>query len=239
VTPEQAAHDTRDALVRGTAKFMSDPKTYEQGTTHGFDGLDFYIGGRGGVLGDVASDIVTAAFVFFPEDTIRPRWDRAGLVMTRRRAAMEFAACAHTWAEEHIPDDIDAARLAELAGRVETESAAALAPLFAGWRLLDEPRAPKSLAIHRLNALRELRGAIHAAAILTVGLSPIEAIAVSAPTMLRRYSWPEPWPEPGPLRERWNLAEARTDRVFGRRLAVLDETERKELVELLHALPST
>jgi hypothetical protein len=237
VTPEQASHDTRDAIKDGAAAFMSDPATYEHGAAHGFDGLDFYIGGRGGVLGDVASEIVTAAFVFFPEHTIGPRWDRAGLVMTRRRAATEFAACAHMWAEEHISDDVDAARLAELAGRVETASTPAMAPLFAGWRLLDEPRSPKALAIHRLNALRELRGAIHAAAILTVGLSPIEAIAVRAPTMLKRYSWPEPWPEPGPLRDRWNLAEARTDRVFGRRLAVLDDTERKELVELLLALP--
>jgi hypothetical protein len=153
--------------------------------------------------------------------------------MTRRRAASEFALCAHTWAEEHIPAEVDAPRLADLAGRVVEEASPAGAPVFAGWRLLDRPRSPKALAIHHLNGLRELRGALHASAILTVGLTPHEAVTVAAPNLLALYDWPEPHPGPGPLRERWQLAEARTDRIFGRRLAVLDETERKEFADLL------
>jgi hypothetical protein len=38
-----------------------------------------------------------------------------------------------------------------------------------------------------------------------------------------------------PLRDRWQLAEARTDRMLGKHFAVLDEVERKELVDLLGA----
>jgi hypothetical protein len=144
--------------------------------------------------------------------------------------------CAHTWAEEHIDEAVDAARLAQLAGRVVTEASAAGAPLFAGWRLLDRPRAPRALAIHHLNGLRELRGALHGSAILTVGLTPLEAVVVCAPEMLALYDWPEPHPDPEPLKERWQLAEARTDRIFGRKLAVLDETERTEFAELLTAV---
>jgi hypothetical protein len=238
MTPEQAAHDTRDAIVRYTSGFMTDPAIYEHGAALGFEGMDFYVGGRGGVLGDVAADIVVAVLVYFPDHAIRPRWDRAGLVMTRRRAASEFALCAHTWGEEHVPDDVDAARLADLLGRIVGESDATCAPLFAGWRLLDEPRAPKALLLHRLNALRELRGATHAAAVLTVGLKPLEALVVQAPAMAKVFEWPEPHPDPAPFTERWKLAEARTDRVFGRRLGVLDEIERDELVEALLKLAS-
>ena len=238
MTPEQAAHDTRDAIVRYAGSFMSDPALYAHGAALGFEGMDFYVAGRGGVLGDVAADIVVAAFVYAPDHAIRPRWDRSGLVMTRRRAASEFALCAHTWGEEHVSDDIDAAATAELLGRVARESDAACAPLFAGWRLLDEPRAPKALLVHRLNALRELRGAVHAAAILTVGLKPLEALLVRTPAIAKVFEWPEPYPDPAPFEERWKLAEARTDRVFGRRLAVLDEAERDRLVEALLKLAS-
>jgi len=86
--------------------------------------------------------------------------------------------------------------------------------------------------------LRELRGGIHAAAVLTVGLRPLEALVVQAPAMATLFEWPEPFPDPAPFAERWKLAEARTDRVFGRRLAVLDDVERDELVEALLKLAS-
>ena len=63
------------------------------------------------------------------------------------------------------------------------------------------PRSSKALALHRLNALRELRGALHGAAVLTVGLSPVEAIVVRTPAMLPVFGWPEPHPDPKPLHE--------------------------------------
>ena len=50
------------------------------------------------------------------------------------------------------------------------------------------------------------------------------------------FGWTEPFPEPEPLHERWALAEARTDRMLGRHLALLDENERTELVELLNQI---
>jgi hypothetical protein len=84
--------------------------------------------------------------------------------------------------------------------------------------------------------LRELRGALHGAAVLTVGLTPVEAVVVRTPAMLRAFGWSEPYPEPKPLHDRWGLAEARTDRMFGRNLAVLDDEERTELVEMLAPL---
>jgi hypothetical protein len=109
----------------------------------------------------------------------------------------------------------------------------AAAPLLAGWRTLAEPDDAIALAYHRMNGLRELRGALHAAAVLTVGLTPFEAVAVRVPENLPLFGYTEPAPDPAPLRDRWQLAEARTDRMFGRAVAALDEPECKELVELL------
>lgn len=236
MTPEQAAHELREAVVRIPGGFMTDAATYGRGAELGFDGLDFYAAGRGGVLGDVHADIVVAALVFFAPELVHESWARSAAVMPREQAAREWAAVGHAWATAHLPDGVDWQTVGALLGRVVQAAPVAGAPLFAGWRTLAEPEDVKALALHRLNALRELRGALHGAAVLTVGLTPVEAIVVRTPAMLGVFGWPEPYPELKPLHDRWGLAEARTDRMFGRNLAVLDDDERAELVEMLAPL---
>jgi hypothetical protein len=235
LTPEQAAHEARK-LVSFVSGFMTDVATYAYGAELGFEGMDFYASGRGGVLGEVPADVVTAAFIYFEPGVVRTAWERSAPVMSRRRAAEEWAGRCHAWAREHLPEDFDWSTLAALVGRVSANASVSGAPLFAGWRSLPEPADARELALHRLNGLRELRGALHGAAVLTVGLLPIEAVVVASPNMLPIFGWTEPYPDPEPLHQRWALAEARTDRMFGRALAVLDDAERGALVELLGTL---
>jgi len=232
MTPEQASHDLASVVLGVPGRFMTDPTTFAQGAKLGFEGMDFYIAGRGGALGEVDADVVTAALVFIAADVVRPAWDRSARVMARRRAAEEWSACGHRWAEEHFGDGPDYARFADLLGRVVREASPACAPLFAAVRSLPEPPEALPLAQHRLNDVRELRGALHGAAILTVGLSPIEAVTVRSPAVASLFGWAEPLPDADPLRDRWALAEARTDRMVGRHLAVLDAAERAELVDI-------
>jgi hypothetical protein len=236
VTPEQAAHETRDAILAVGGGFMSAPETYTHGSALGFDGVDFYVAGRGGVLGDAPADVVAAAFVFFAPSVVSTSWERSAAVMPRRRAAEAFAECAHMWGRAHLPDDAEHARLAALLERVVSSAPVAAAPLFAGWRLLPEPVDDRALIVHRLNALRELRGALHGAAVITVGLTPFEALAVRSPHRIPVAGWTDDVPDAEPLRDRWALAEARTDRIFGRHLARLDEGERADFVALLKGL---
>jgi hypothetical protein len=236
VTPEQAAHDTREAIVRVPGRFMTDAGTYAHAAELGFTGADFYIAGRGSVLGDVPAGVVTAALVFFSPDVVEPAWERSASVMPRRQTAAEWAACLHADARRHAGDDVDWPALATLLGRVVAFAAVANAPLFAGWRELSEPDDAPALALHRLNALRELRGALHGAAVLTVGLAPVEALLVRTPRMVATFGWTEAPTDPAPFNDRWALAEARTDRMFGRHLAVLDADERGALVEMLGTL---
>jgi hypothetical protein len=233
VTPEQAAHETRDPTVFLPAKFMSDSATYVRGAELGFDGTDFYFGGRGGALGDVTADVVVAAFVFFAPTTVTPAWERAGTVMPRRDAAVAWMECAATWATTNLGDEVDWARLAHLLGRIVDNASFAGVPLFAGAHSLPLPSDPRALAIHRLDLLRELRGGLHGAAVLTVGLQVNEAISVIAPQMHGFMGWEGDALDAEPLQERWRLAEARTDRMVGRHFAILTADERAELVELL------
>jgi hypothetical protein len=158
--------------------------------------------------------------------------------MARRQAAEEFAGVAHRWADEHVPDAFPAARLAELTGRLGDAAPLACAPLFAGWRALPEPSAdrPKALALHRANALRELRGALHGAAVIAQGVSPHAAVARRTPYMLGVFGWQEPHPEADEVREPWKAAQVATERAVAPIFEALEPAEREEFVELVNAL---
>jgi hypothetical protein len=236
ITPEQAAHETREAVLRVPGRFMTDPATYARAAGLGFEGSDFYIAGRGGALGDVPASVVTAALVFFSPDVVGPAWERSASVMSRRDAAREWAECLHANARELDTGQVDWSELATLLGRIVAFAPVAGAPLFAAWRELPEPDDAPALALHRLNGLRELRGALHGAAVLTVGLSPAEAIVVRTPKMMSVFGWTDLPADAAPFNERWGLAEARTDRMVGRHLRVLDDDERGALVEMLGTL---
>jgi hypothetical protein len=236
VTPEQTAHDTATIVLSVPAGFMFAPETLARGNALGFEAMDFYVAGRGGALGDVPADVVAASLYFFAPDAIRAAWDRSAAVMPRRQAAQAWLDCGHQWAVAHFGDGPDYGRTATLLGRVVRDAAVAGAPVFGALRTFPEPDDPKALTQHRLNEVRELRGALHGAAILTVGLSPVEAMVVRSPGLAGVFGWPEPHPEPDPLRDRWALAEARTDRMVGRHISVLADSERTEFVEILGSI---
>ncbi len=230
-----AATATAAAVSTVGSHFMLDGQTYKHAAELGFAGLDFYVTGRGGVLGEVDADVVSAAFTFFEPDNVRTLWEQGRAVMAPDEAAEAFAGCCAAWAEERVPDDLDAARLAELAGRVVAGARPAAAPVFAGWRALAVPTSPKAAAVHQMNALRELRNGLHGAAILSAGLSPLEALSVRSPHMVALFGWAEAAPTDG-LSDRWDEAERNTNRAMAHAFEALDDAERDELAALADAL---
>jgi len=87
--------------------------------------------------------------------------------------------------------------------------------------------------IHHMNALRELRMARHACAVLAAGLTPEEAVMLRSPAMGPIFGWTAAPPDLDDRAAAWDTAEAATDVSFGRLLAVLDEREQVELIDLL------
>jgi hypothetical protein len=231
----EAARASANAVSNVTSRFMLDGNTYKRGAELGFAGLDFYITGRGGVLGDVDADLVSAAFAFFEPDHVRAQWELGTAVMPATKAAEEFAACAYAWAEAHVPDDLDAARLAELASKVADGGRVACAPVFASWRRLPVPDSPKAAAIHHMNSLRELRQQLHSACVLAMGVTPLQAVSVNSPTMAPLFGWAELADTEG-LAETMAGAEEATNRAIAHAYEVLSDDERAELVELANAL---
>jgi len=230
-----AATRTATAVSQVGSHFMLDGNTYKRGAELGFQGLDFYVTGRGGVLGDVDADVVSAAFTFFEPGAVRTLWEQGAAVMPALLAATEFADCCAAWAEAHLPDDVDSARLAELAGQVVTAARPACAAVFAGFRALPVPELPKARAVHQMNALRELRLGLHGAAVVAAGLSPLQAMSVRSPQMAPLFGWAELADTEG-LQEVWDGAEAGTNQAMAHAYEGLAETERDELVALAEAL---
>ncbi|HVC69424.1 MAG TPA: hypothetical protein VNC61_04070 [Acidimicrobiales bacterium] len=233
--PLEAAHQTTPVIVSLPAGFMLDGATYQQGGQLGFDGVDFYVTGRGGALGEVDGTVVAAAFVFFNPSSIVQRWDRGRAVMAPMEAAQAFASCLDTWSAAHLGDAVDYTRLAELEAKLIAAASPAGAPLFAAWAALPEPKEPKALALHRMNVLREWRGAIHGAAIIASAMEPLDAVMVKTPAMAALFGWTEPFPEPDPHAAAWQEAEAVTNRAAARPFAALCDADRCELVELILA----
>ena len=236
MNPQEAATQSTKVISGTPAHFMLDPATYVRGSELGYEGFDFYVTGRAGVLGKVDSSVVSASFIYFNPDSIEQAFARSGSILEPEVAADEFAKCGHTWAENHLPD-ADYEQINAIATVLVDAQSPSIAPLFAGWRAMRRPESPKSLTLHLLNTLRELRGAYHGCAVLAAGMDPVEALMIKNPYMAGIFGWSEPYSGIEPRPEMWANAEEMTNQMMGRVFENVDEKTRSTFVEILEPLP--
>ena len=224
------------------ANFMSDPIMNARGRELGFEDIDFYFAGRAGSVGEIDADVATAALVFFHPDVVRAAWARSAHVMSRRQAAAAFSMCAADWADDHLrgdpADGVDWETLLSLTRRIVEPADAALAPMFAGWRTLPEPVGVRRCTVHLMNALRELRMARHAAALVAHRVPIADAVRHRQPTMTSMFGWTVA-PVADDVVQRWTAAEALTDDLVGVSYEVLDPDELDAFVTLARAAAAT
>lgn len=212
----------------------------------GVDGfMGGYTRGRGGVLGDVDADVVSAAFGFFNPVTIREAWEATAALPAAKGAEGYLAAC-HDFGRRKLAGFAHCERLAELLEAVVVAADSAGVGLFAGWRAMPLPADAPGRVLQRVFALRELRGGLHLLAVRAVGLTPLQAVLIkgspvsSGAKEAGLFGWQEPYEEIGPeLAQRWDRAEALTDELIAPAFAVLDESEGAELVALVKACDET
>jgi hypothetical protein len=141
-----------------------------------------YFAGRAAALGPVGAGLVTATFYNFNPDlvarTLPAVWERTtpAAMLEARLAAADAALTRGLGAEV-----LASAGLAEAAGlaRRAAEGAAAFPhgrPLYAATAELPWPQAPHLVLWHAQTLLREFRGDGHVAALLTAGVSGLEAV---------------------------------------------------------------
>ena len=236
LTPAQAAAALKDPVGGWGFAFMSDPGLRARGKAElGLRGRPLYHLGRAGALGDVPVEVVVAVEAFFPPEVVRAAWEEGRALVEPLDAARFYAGCCADLFREKYGDRPDLPRLVELLERVVDGADALGLPLFAAWRALPRPDDAAGRAGLLLNVLREHRGSVHAAACAAMGLGPLEAIMAGSygEANARFFEWPEPYPDPAPLRARWDAAEDLTSAGAGRPYDALDAAERVELVELV------
>ncbi len=231
-TDELLAHACPLIRDNGWAYYFV-PETQAKGDELGLELFQFYVLGRGGVLGDVEAEVVVSAFGYFSPTLLQPMWDSARQTVAPRDAAhSHFECCA----------ELGRARLAQLDG-LEAYCAAAGAvndaadsvglPLYAGFRaepLVDDlpGRAMQLTAV-----LREFRGSAHLMAVRANGLDAKTAHYISRPNDTGMFGWSDDdAPATGPeQRQAMLAAESLTDDLVRPAYAVLDDAGRQALAK--------
>lgn len=212
------------------AAFYFHPDTLARGKELGLDGFRFYFLGRGGVLGNVAPEVVVAAFGYFNPELVAKLWTTGAEKLAPRAAATEYLACNAA---------LGRAKFAGLSGLEEYCSAAEAVlaavdvsglSLFAGILAEPAPTDTPARAIHNAVLLRELRGSAHLIAVRAVGLDSVVAHAIKRPGDLGTFGWTEEIAVSDEDRARLVRAEDITDDILESAFSVLDDAQAAALI---------
>lgn len=214
------------------------PETGAVGKELGLGGMEFYVLGRGGSMGDCDGRAIAAAFGYFNPDFLAKVWGDAAAKCPPRKAGSAHLECAA---------NLGRAKFGSLAGLDGLVAAldkvrAAADPdglgLYAA--MATEPLASDApgRAMQLIALLREFRGSAHLVALRTVGLASPVAHAAKRPDMWKAFGYPEESkPEiTAEVTAKLAEAEAITDRIVEPAYAVLTDAERDALVAGMRAV---
>ena len=196
------------------ASFYFVPETVARAKELGLDGFRFYVLGRGGVLGDVESDVVRSAFGYFHPVVVDRMWTSARQVMAPRDAARAYIECAHEHGRRRFAELEGLAAYVDAATTVINTVEGVSMPLFAGVRAEPVPDDLPAAAMHQAMVLREMRGSAHLLALTALGLASHIAHAIRRPNDIELFGWKDDPPKPTDVdRVTWDRAEEITDDV--------------------------
>ncbi len=237
MTPQEVAAVTATPVGALGRSFFFSETTRQAMAESGFSGLPGYVGGRGGVLGDVAADVVVSAFALFNPPVIEIGWSQTKEQGSPADAAAAFSTGVGRWAAEtfgHL-DGLD--DFATAARAVFDATDPMSQALYAGWRAMPVPDDPVAAAGLALQVLRELRFGFHVHALSAVGLAPVEAVIAQAGVeQAQLFGWSEPFPDPGPLQERHRQAEDITSTRMAQTYEAIDADQRAHVAATVAAI---
>lgn len=234
MTPEETAGRVATTIARFGTAYMLDPALYSLGSEQGYQDLDFYFVGRGGVLGEVHADVIHSAFGFFDPAMLAISWNRGREVGPVAVAVELFGQGCVEYGRRHFGAGIDYAEVADLAEIAVAGAEVAGLSLFAGWRNVTLVADPEGRTAQLLNMMREFRGGAHIAGVRSAGLTPLEAVLVNGgPGNARFLGHQGPFPEVGHLKPLAEIAEENTSRIAASLFEPLTGTQRARFVDLI------
>lgn len=93
MSAQELINATHPTIGKAGSAFYFNPDTLAKGKELGLDGFRFYMLGRGGVLGDVESDVVASAFGYFNRGLVAKIWTTAKERYNPREAARAYMEC--------------------------------------------------------------------------------------------------------------------------------------------------
>jgi hypothetical protein len=233
MTNEELVNTVCPILNDNGWKYYFTPNAIEVSKSMGLKGMEFYVAGRGGCMGDCEGSVVAAAFGYFNPIIINAAWNLA----TAKQPARVIGD-AHYEVAAHLGRE----KLTDLPGLTEFTAAMekvfnAADPdgfaLFAAFKSMPLAQDTPGRAMQLAASLREFRGSAHLIAIRAVGLTSKQAHYVKRPNDVKGFGWGE---DDAPVvddqvRALMVEAEKLTDALCIPAYAVLNDAERKALVD--------
>lgn len=143
-TPAETIDRVFKPIQQFTRGWMMASSTDEYGVSIGMrTGREFWVVGRGGVIGSCPPDVAAGALAFHAPDHVRAAWTHLPPGMTHGEVAEHYLSRIVGWGAEALadfePDRLE--RIDRLGRRIADAAPAALGPLFAGWRSMPIPTA--------------------------------------------------------------------------------------------------
>lgn len=206
--------------------FYFTPETQAKGAELGLNGMEFYVIGRGGPLGDCEGSAVAAAFGYFNPTTICKAWDSAKAKLAPRVAGKAHLDCSANLGRAKLAKVPHLAEFVIAADAVNEATNPDGLTLYAAVKA--EPLATDTAgrAMQLVTILREFRGSAHLLAIRAVGLDTKTAHFAKRPNDIKLFGWSDDdAPHIDETVHRLMLeAETLTDRLVAPAYGVLDQS---------------
>ncbi len=209
-------------------RFYFTPETRAVGEKLGLNGMEFYVIGRGGALGDCDGAALAANFGYFNPAVIGGAWESAKAKCAPRVAGRAHLECSAEYGRAKFASIPQLAAFVEAANAVNDAADPDGLGLYAAMKcdalVADVPGRAMQLA----TVLREFRGSAHLAAIRAAGLTSKVAHFIKRPGDAKMFGWSED--EVAKVtdaqRAQWDVAEELTDEMVATAYGVLDAAGR-------------
>ena len=213
-------------------KYYFSQSTIDTGKSLGLKGMEFYVAGRGGALGDCEGSVVAAAFGYFNPIIINAAWTLAIAKHPARTIGSMHYECAAVVGREKLSALPNLAEFVSAMQKVFDAMDPDGLALFAEFKSLPLVNDLPGRAMQLAASLREYRGSAHLVAVRASGVSGIQAHFIKRPKDMKNFGWSE---SEYPIvndetRARMVAAEKLTDALCIAPYSVLNETERASLV---------
>lgn len=231
---------TNDELIKAVCPIINDtgwayyfvPDTAARAAELGLNGMEFYVIGRGGPMGDCDSSAVAAAFGYFNPAVIARAWNGAAEKIKPRDAGKAHLECCAQLGRSKFGN---IANLAEFVSAADAVNNAADPDGLALYSAIKSEMLASDLparAMQLVTVLREFRGSAHLVAIRAMGLTSKQAHFVKRPNDVKMFGWT---PEDAPhiddaVRAKMVEVEALTDALVSPAYSVLDDAGRNSLL---------